>query len=160
MQEKTCLVILDDLWELEHAEAFPLRLEGRGRFLITTRNGELLQTLQAQSFPLDVLTPDQALHLLADWSGQEVAALPETVQQVAKECGYLPLALAMVGAFVRQNPESWECALHRLQKADLDKLRRLFPGYEHPTLLAALEVSVAALAVGRARPLPGPGRFP
>ncbi len=53
------------------------------------------------------------------------------------------------GAFVRQNLESWEGALHRLQKADLDKLRRLFPGYEHPTLLAALEVSVAALAVGR-----------
>lgn len=146
LQEKTCLVILDDLWELEHADAFPLRLEGaRARFLITTRNGELLQILQAQSFPLDVLTPDQSLHLLADWSGQEIATLPETARQVAQECGYLPLALAMVGAFVRQNPESWERALSRLHKADLEKLRRLFPGYEHPTLLAALAVSVEAL---------------
>ncbi|GIV91049.1 MAG: hypothetical protein KatS3mg055_3567 [Chloroflexus sp.] len=146
LQEKTCLVILDDLWEPEHADAFPLRLEGaRARFLITTRNGELLQILQAQSFPLDVLTPDQSLHLLADWSGQEIATLPETARQVAQECGYLPLALAMVGAFVRQNPESWERALSRLHKADLEKLRRLFPGYEHPTLLAALAVSVEAL---------------
>ncbi|GIV82981.1 MAG: hypothetical protein KatS3mg051_2335 [Anaerolineae bacterium] len=146
LQEKTCLVILDDLWELEHAEAFPLRLEGaRARFLITTRNGELLQTLQAKPFLLEELTPDQALHLLAEWAGQEVSSLPPTACEVARECGYLPLALAMVGAFVRQNPESWERALHRLQKADLEKLRCLFPGYKHSTLLAALEVSVAAL---------------
>jgi WD40 repeat protein len=146
LREKTCLVILDDLWELEHAEAFPLRLEGaRARFLITTRNGELLQTLQAKPFLLEELTPDQALHLLAEWAGQEVSSLPPTACEVARKCGYLPLALAMVGAFVRQNPESWERALHRLQKADLEKLRRLFPGYQHSTLLAALEVSVAAL---------------
>ncbi|RME75394.1 MAG: hypothetical protein D6784_08005, partial [Chloroflexi bacterium] len=146
LQNKACLVILDDVWELAHAEAFPLWNAGaRARFLLTTRNAEVLQVLQAQTFPLDVLTPDQALQLLADWSGQTVSVLPPTAHQVAEECGYLPLALAMVGAFVRQNPESWERALHRLQKANLDKLRRLFPGYEHPTLLAALEVSVAAL---------------
>ncbi|WP_200907187.1 NB-ARC domain-containing protein, partial [Ardenticatena maritima] len=146
LQEKACLVILDDVWELPHAEAFPLDLEGmRARFLLTTRNAEILQALQAQPFTLDVLTEEQALALLAAWAGQQVEDLPPAAREVATECGYLPLAMAMVGAFVRQNPESWERALRRLRKADLEKLRRLFPGYEHPTLLAALEVSVAAL---------------
>ncbi len=141
---KACLVILDDVWDLAHAEAFPSG-DGRARLLITTRNAEVLQGLGAQIFSLDVLSEEQSLRLLADWSGQPVETLPPEARQVARECGYLPLALAMVGAFVRQNPESWNRALRRLQKADLESLRRLFPGYEHPTLLAALAVSVEAL---------------
>ena len=142
---KACLVILDDVWDARHAEAFPLRASPSARYLLTTRNAEVLQTLNAQTLSLDVLTPEQALALLADWAGQPVDSLPAEAREVARECGYLPLALAMVGAFVRQNPESWARALHRLQTADLEKLRRLFPGYEHPTLLAALEASVEAL---------------
>ena len=145
LEGKTCLVILDDVWDSSHAEAFPVVTGSATRYLITTRNAEVLQTLNAPAFSLDVLSPDQALSLLADWARQPVASLPSTAREVARECGYLPLALAMVGAFVRQNPESWERALHRLQSADLAKLRRLFPGYDHPTLLAALEVSVQAL---------------
>jgi len=142
---KACLVILDDVWDARHAEAFPLRASPSARYLLTTRNAEVLQTLNAQALSLDVLTPEQALALLAKWAGQPVDSLPAEARAVARECGYLPLALAMVGAFVRQNPESWARALHRLQTADLEKLRRLFPGYEHPTLLAALEASVEAL---------------
>ena len=142
---KACLVILDDVWDSRHAEAFPALTNLTTRYLITTRNAEVLQTLNAQAFSLDVLSPEQALALLADWAGQPVDSLPAEARAVAQECGYLPLALAMVGAFVRQNPESWARALRRLQTADLARLRRLFPGYDHPTLLAALEVSVQAL---------------
>ena len=145
LADKACLVILDDVWDARHAEAFPLRASPSARYLLTTRDAEVLQTLNAQAFSLDVLSPEQAMALLADWAGQPVDSLPAEARAVARECGYLPLALAMVGAFVRQNPESWARALHRLQTADLEKLRRLFPGYEHPTLLAALEVSVEAL---------------
>jgi WD40 repeat protein len=145
LEGKTCLVILDDVWDSSHAEAFPVVTGSATRYLITTRNAEVLQTLNAPPVSLDVLSPDQALSLLADWTGQPVANLPSIACEVARECGYLPLALAMVGAFVRQNPESWKLALHRLRNTDLEKLRRLFPGYEHPTLLAALEVSVDAL---------------
>lgn len=146
LEKKACLIILDDVWEARHAEAFPrLSPDSPARYLLTTRIGEVLQRLQAQAFSLDVLEPDQALCLLADWAGQPAESLPSEAAEVAKECGYLPLALAMVGAFVRQNPESWERALRRLRTADLEKLRTLFPGYEHPTLLAALQVSVEAL---------------
>ncbi|WP_299289039.1 NB-ARC domain-containing protein, partial [Thermoflexus sp.] len=101
---KACLVILDDVWDARHAEAFPLRASPSARYLLTTRNAEVLQTLNAQAFSLDVLTPEQALALLADWAGQPVDSLPAEARAVARECGYLPLALAMVGAFVRQNP--------------------------------------------------------
>lgn len=146
LPEKACLVILDDVWGARHVEAFPrLPPEARARYLLTTRNREVLQTLRAQIFSLDVLSEEQALTLLADWAGQPLEELPPEARAVAKECSYLPLALAMVGAFVRRNPESWASALRRLQNADLEKLRTPFPGYEHPNLLAALAVSVEAL---------------
>jgi len=144
VENKAALVILDDVWDHRHAEPL-LVLGGRGRVLLTTRNREVLDALEAQVHSLDVLPEDKALRLLADWAGQRVADLPEEARQVAEECGYLPLALAMVGAFVRRNPERWDRALHRLRKANLDRLKTLFPGYPYPNLLAALEVSVEAL---------------
>ncbi|HEY76402.1 MAG TPA: hypothetical protein G4O00_09510 [Thermoflexia bacterium] len=151
VEDKAALVILDDVWDPRHTEAF-LVLGEQGRMLLTTRNQEVLETLGAQTHLLDVLPEDKALQLLADWAGQEVESLPPEAEQVAKECGYLPLALAMVGAFVRRNPECWDRALRRLQRADLDRLKRLFPGYPYPNLLAALEASVEALdAESRAR---------
>jgi hypothetical protein len=91
LADKRCLVILDDVWDARHAEAFPLRAPAPTRWLLTTRDARVLTTLQARPFELDVLSPDQALRLLADWAGQEVAALPSEARDVARECGYLPL---------------------------------------------------------------------
>ncbi|RMF29395.1 MAG: hypothetical protein D6759_13920, partial [Chloroflexi bacterium] len=149
--DRAALVVLDDVWKAGDAEPFRV-LGERGCLLLTSRNQEVLDSLGARTYSLDVLAPAQAHQLLADWAGRPVDALPEAAKAVARECGYLPLALAMVGAFVRRNPESWGRALRRLQKADLERLKRLFPGYPYPNLLAALEVSVEALGeAARAR---------
>jgi len=50
---------------------------------------------------LDALDEERALMLLARWSNQKTAELPPEAPAVAAECGYLPLALAMIGAMVR-----------------------------------------------------------
>jgi hypothetical protein len=47
LEGKTCLVILDDVWDSSHAEAFPVVTGSATRYLITTRNAEVLQTLNA-----------------------------------------------------------------------------------------------------------------
>ncbi len=147
LEDKAVLVVLDDVWRFEDADAFRV-LGEKGRLLITTRNQRVLERLEARVCSLDVLSEDEALRLLADWAGQPVEELPPEARQVAKECGYLPLALAMVGALVRRNPESWARALRWLQKADLEKLRSLFPDFPHENLMVALDVSVEALAEG------------
>ncbi len=142
---RTALLILDDVWRAEDAEHFTV-VSGDSRILITSRNEDALRALGADVHSLNVLTEEQALRLLADWAGREVHELPQKVaREVARECGYLPLALAMVGSFVRLNPESWSRALRRLRNADLEKLRREFPDYPYENLLVALEVSVEAL---------------
>ena len=93
-----------------------------------------------------MLSPNQALRMLAEWVGEKSPdKLPPEAAQVAKECGYLPLALAMIGAMIRLRPTAWKDALTRLHRADLGGIKRAFPGYPYPDLLRAIEVSIEAL---------------
>jgi hypothetical protein len=71
------------------------------RLLITTRDGGLVSALGAQEQGVDVLNKEAALGLLATWSECEAGQLPVAARDVANECGYLPLALAMCGALAR-----------------------------------------------------------
>jgi hypothetical protein len=96
---KACLLVLDDLWRPKDAEPFDL-LGPRSRLLLTTRDADLLVALGAREFALNVLGEEQALELLASWSGQSRAALPEAASNVAESCGHLPLAVALAGARV------------------------------------------------------------
>ncbi len=138
------LLVLDDVWKLGDAEALDV-VGPDGRLLLTTRDREILVRLGATEVRVDVLDQEEALSFLAGWAGKNRASLPQIAGKVAKECGYLPLALAMIGAMVRLRPTAWEDALARLQRADLEKIRGQFPDYPYPDLLRALEVSVEAL---------------
>ncbi|MBN2388941.1 MAG: trypsin-like peptidase domain-containing protein [Anaerolineales bacterium] len=140
----TCLLVLDDVWNVEDASALDV-LGEQGCLLITTRNADVVKGLSAEEYSLDFLTDAQALILLADWAGQKVSDLPLDAHSVVQECGNLPLALSMVGAFVQHNPENWERVLYRLRNADLGRITQIFPDYPHRDLLRALQVSVDAL---------------
>jgi hypothetical protein len=150
LQERSCLLILDDIWQLEHATAFDV-LGERGRMLITTRDVRIVTDLGAVERRVDQLTDAQALTLLAQWSGYREEKLPELAKDVVKECGKLPLALAMVGARVKGDPEGWENVLHRLRRADLEKIQQQFPDYPYRDLLKAIQVNVDGLETERLR---------
>ncbi|HVT19343.1 MAG TPA: NB-ARC domain-containing protein [Thermoanaerobaculia bacterium] len=147
LAERAVLLVLDDVWSSEDAAALD-RVGPKGRLLLTARDADVLVGLGAAEHRVDVLSPGQAHLLLAAWAGQEVRELPEVAHQVARECGYLPLALALIGAMVRHRPGGWDDALSRLRRAELDKFRRSFPGYPYPDLLRAIAVSVEALEPG------------
>lgn len=139
--DKACLLIVDDVWELEHAEAFTA-LGPECKLLFTTRNGEITSALEAEQYSLKVLTDQQALQLLAKSADQDVETLPEEAKKVAEECGNLPLALAIAGAMVARKPHLWNGILHRFQQTDLEKIKRKFPNYPYQNLLIAMQVSV------------------
>ena len=123
-QGKACLLVLDDLWRLRDAEPFDV-LGPRSRLLTTTRDADLLVALGAGKLPLDVLSEDLALELLASWSGQARQALPPVARQVAESCGYLPLALALAGARI-QGGGRWEDVLAALERGHLEFLDHLW----------------------------------
>ncbi len=153
------LVVLDDVWRLEHAEAFDCLGPG-SCLLITTRDSRIPQNLGAAEHSLAVLSESQALELLATASGLESASLPAAAREVAGECGHLPLALAMVGAMVRGLEDPWPAVLTRLRAADLDKIRQDFPHYPYPDLLRAIRVSVEDLPPELQRRYVGLAVFP
>jgi WD40 repeat protein len=135
---KSCLLVLDDLWRFQDAEAFDV-LGPRSRLLVTTRDADLLVALGARELPLDVLGEELAIELLASWSGHARATLPPAADRVAEACGYLPLALALAGARV-QGGARWEEALSALQRGRLEFL-------DHPygSVFSSLRLSADSL---------------
>jgi len=145
LADKVCLLVLDDIWDVAHAEPFTNALGPRCRLLITTRDGGLATALGAQEHRLDVLSDDAALKLLADWSDLSVEALPSEASVVADECGNLPFALALCGAMARDGTP-WADLLDALREADLTFMEKQFPNCPYPDVLKSLKVSVDALA--------------
>lgn len=145
LENKECLLILDDLWNVPDAESFRGALSPSCTLLVTTRNLDVVRAIGAEPLQLGLLTDDQALELLARWSGQSTSTLMPEARRVASECGNLPLALAMIGAMVGPDSRRWANALYKLESADLEKVHQQFPDYPYPNLMLAIEVSVEAL---------------
>jgi WD40 repeat protein len=149
LEGRRALLMLDDVWGVGHADAFSVTAPP-ARQLITTRNAEVLVGVGAEEHRVDVLPLSESLKMLAQWVGEKSPdKLPVEAAEVAKECGCLPLALAMIGAMIRRSKQSlaiaWQDALDCLRASDLEEIKRSFPGYPYPDLLRAIEVSVEAL---------------
>ncbi len=142
--ERACLVIVDDLWDAEHAKAFDA-LGSRCQMLVTTRDGTLITALGAVEHRVDILSEAQARLLLAEWTGRTVASLPVQADEVVRQCGRLPLALALSAAQIRDGV-SWQDLVGALQAADL-----AFLDHSHVSIMKSLKVSIDALSPDDAR---------
>lgn len=138
-----CLIILDDVWEFHHAEAFT-QLGKDCRILVTTRNANVLKKIGAGEHHVDVLPLDQAWkEFLPTVSGDK--SPPLAARDVAKACGCLPLALSIVGALIRECCYTWKEARDELEAANIEELMAELPNYEHQSVFLAIDLSVKAL---------------
>jgi nucleoside phosphorylase len=108
LQERTCLLILDDVWRYEDAEVFCLG-GPRCRVLMTTRQAEIAYKLGAHIQAIPSMTPDDAITLLEVWARGNLADVERAVkEQIVKRLGYLPLAIKLAGPqLVHQSPQEW-----------------------------------------------------
>lgn len=150
LADKVCLIILDDVWSIEQAEPFRNALGPRARLLVTTRDGNLVTALGAEEHPLAVLSDEQALALLAEWSDQNRETMQADARQVASQCGNLPLALALCGAMAGDGT-SWRDLSDALTETDLTFIEARLPNYPYTNVLRAIGVSVEML--GREDPV-------
>jgi hypothetical protein len=136
--------VLDNAWQPEQAEPLVDVLGPACRLLLTTRRGDLAQTLGAPAIPLDL--PDEAVALkhLADWAGVAPDELPTEAAEVARECARLPFALALNGA-MHQQGIAWADLAAALRAHELDFAEQRFKGYPHPTVLKSLGLSLESL---------------
>ncbi|NEQ80925.1 MAG: hypothetical protein F6K26_11915, partial [Moorea sp. SIO2I5] len=115
LSDKKALLVLDDVWNTEDAQFFNFG-GSRCQMLVTTREAAIAKILKAREYPLDVMHPWQAMALLTkklrrnltDTETQEAEAL-------AKEVGYLPLALELIAAQVARGT-SWKVLLQDMQQ--------------------------------------------
>jgi len=99
LRNKRMLLIVDDVWEPEHA--MPFKVGGREcAMLVTTRVNSVAQALAPTPkdiYKLPVLTDDDALELLRTLSPTVVAQYPQQSLELVGELEGLPLALQVAG---------------------------------------------------------------
>jgi histidine ammonia-lyase len=117
------LLVVDDVWNPDHAE--PFRVGDAGScVLVTTREAKIRK---ATRYDLGVMSPPQAQTLL---EGAVPKALSteqrQKAQEIAKAVGYLPLALELVAVQIEEGV-SWEELLDDLcgEIAKVESLDRL-----------------------------------
>jgi WD40 repeat protein len=149
LEKKHCLLMLDDVWNVEVAEALHTAAVENVRILLTSRKRDLFASSGVHDVPVNELSTDDALELLAEWTETPRKELPPEATEVVKECGNLPLAISMIGAIIRKRPNRWGYALERLRQADLSKIHQDIPRYPYKTLDRAMRVSFEDLEPDR-----------
>ncbi|GAA4811825.1 ATP-binding protein [Streptomyces ziwulingensis] len=99
LADRRCLLVLDDAHD--EAQVRPL-LPDRGRTMVVVTSRRVLTGLRdVHRLALGELAHQEALAFLARMIGEERAATdPLALSDVARHCGYLPLALRMAGSWL------------------------------------------------------------
>ena len=156
LADKKALLVVDDLWNVGDIE--PFQIAGNNcKLLVTTRE---VPVKGATPYNLDVMTESQSLALLRGYLGSELTAKEqEQAKNLAKTVGYLPLALELGAAQVKDGI-TWDELLEDLQAeiAYLEILDRAdaedTPHEEkrkHYSLIASFNLSLKRLKSARLR---------
>ncbi|MBN3893256.1 MAG: hypothetical protein HWQ43_30405 [Nostoc sp. JL31] len=98
LYDKAVLLVVDDAWNTEDAQAFNFG-GTRCQVLVTTREGHIADALAANTYSLDIMKPDQAMELLTKKLRREITGTERhSAENLAKGVGYLPLALELAAA--------------------------------------------------------------
>ncbi len=106
--DRRCLIVLDDVWKREDLDA--LDFLGRGRFLVTTRNADILDPDHTALITIGELSQIEARTSLAAALGVG-GGLPAEADELIRQCGRLPFALQLVAAILKRvrglTPQHW-----------------------------------------------------
>ncbi|XP_057811939.1 probable disease resistance protein At1g58602 isoform X1 [Salvia miltiorrhiza] len=116
-KEKRCLIVLDDLWKIEHRDCL-LGVFVDSQILMTTRKQNVAdvglsyklgllsmadgwELLKCKAFPRNYIPPD---------FGLQFELFEEVGKKMVKICGYLPLVISLLGGILskRRSLKEWE----------------------------------------------------
>jgi tetratricopeptide (TPR) repeat protein len=122
LNERACLLVVDDVWQAEHVR--PFLVGGRWCLvLVTTRKREIADEIGAKEVELNEMTPAESQLLAEKWSGEVKDVDQKCAEWLMREVGYLPLALELVGAQVKKL-QSWDEYRQRWKSQKLRALKR------------------------------------
>lgn len=120
ISRRRMLLILDDIWHIEHVEA--LRVGGSSsQYLITTRRPSIVaHFVDEERMLVPELDEVDSVALLAHYVPHLVKTEPENIQKLVQAVGGLPLALKLMGSYLSSQAYSHQ---HRRIDNALKKLR-------------------------------------
>ena len=149
--QRRLLLVIDDAWRIEAALAF--KVGGpHCAYVLTTRFPNLAQMFTSgagESVILHELSPEDGLILLARLAPEVVKSEPAAARALVEAVGGLPLALTLMGRYLRSQGQSGQprrirTALERLRIAD-ERLRltgQVAPLERPPSLAPAVPLSL------------------
>jgi tetratricopeptide (TPR) repeat protein len=147
--QRRMLLIIDDAWEITQALVFQVGGPNCAH-LVTTRFPEIARRFTAEgTIVVRELDDTDGRRLLLRLAPEVVQAEPEEAQGLVAAVGGLPLALTLLGNYLRAQAHSGQprrvrAALHRLRRADerlhLRESQHLIGG--HPGLSAGAPLSL------------------
>ncbi|HSD85355.1 MAG TPA: NB-ARC domain-containing protein, partial [Anaerolineae bacterium] len=158
LRDKRVLLILDDVWQVEHA--LPFRVGGQACCLImTSRLNDVAQALAPTAqdvYRLSVLSEDRSLELLSKLTPETVGDFPNEARELVRDLEGLPLAVQVAGRLLHTEAQlGWGIRDLLAELRDGARLLRAQPPSEvavvgrdtSPTIAALLKRSTAALDV-------------
>ncbi|KAH7690219.1 disease resistance protein RPS2 protein [Dioscorea alata] len=126
------VIILDDIWDVVSLQNVgipePNRSNG-SKVVWTTRFMDICNSMESQKeIKIEGLTDEEAWSLFKEKvGGEDIISLEikPIAEQVARECGGLPLALITVGCALRKEKQLpvWRNALHELKTSSTDQIK-------------------------------------
>jgi tetratricopeptide (TPR) repeat protein/transcriptional regulator with XRE-family HTH domain len=145
---KPLLIVLDDAASSEQVR--PLLPGAGGNLVLVTSRRHLSALDDATAVSLDTLPPDEAGALLARLAARAALSSGDAaVMEIARLCGFLPLAIGMVARQLRHHP-AWTAAGRAAELASArDRLQLMET--ENLSVAAAFDLSYAVLNEDRQR---------
>ncbi|MEV8374952.1 BTAD domain-containing putative transcriptional regulator [Kribbella sp. NPDC056861] len=141
---KRLLIVLDNVADTRSVA--PLLPGSATCAVLITSRRQLTGLAVTERIALDPLDPAEAIRLLAEVAGDErVAGEPQAAAELVERCGWLPLAIRILGAKLRHRPQ-WtvEYLGQRLANRASDRLQEF--GTDDDGVLSAFELSYRQLA--------------
>jgi hypothetical protein len=158
LQAKRWLLVIDDVWDMEHLKPF-LRPPGELSRLITTRLVQIAGEAAEKEYRIDIaeLTPEQSVEMLT--SRLEMGSVGyEPFRRLARRLGEWPLLLELANSTLREQlqfDETIEGALkwvnQALDEAGITALDRSDAKARHDAIGKTLEISLSGLGDLRER---------
>jgi tetratricopeptide (TPR) repeat protein/transcriptional regulator with XRE-family HTH domain len=145
---KKVLVLLDDA--ASHEQVTPLLPGTAGSVVLVTSRRRLTALQDVAAISLDILKPDEAATLLARLAARpDLSPDDETVAELARLCGYLPLAIGMLARQLHHHPAWTATSLAAELATAVNRLELMHA--ENLSVAAAFDLSYQDLTPGQRR---------
>lgn len=142
LSNKKVLLIIDDIWDIKHLNFFNV-INDESKLIITTRQQNIVTACGAKDYSIDILTLAQSRKLLEKKVGSISKDLTNLTNNIIKKCGFLPLAINIVGSILKgKDIEWWNDVQRDLDEARLENIEFSNVNEQHESLYKAIQLSV------------------